>query len=176
MLLESTELETPIGGLALYTREGVLCGLSFAHRGAHEWLERRWPEAEIREASDPGGVATRLRAYFAGDLRAIDDIAVDTGGTPFQQRVWKALREIPVGQTTSYGALALRLGAPTAVRAVGAANGRNPIAVVIPCHRVIASDGTLCGYGGGLPRKQWLLEHERAARAGQRSLPFSAGA
>lgn len=175
MYLESGRIETPIGPLILHAHEGVLCGLSFAHRGEQSWIARRWPEAEVRETADPGGLAGRLRAYFDGDLRAIDEIEVDTGGTPFQQRVWRALRDIPVGQTTSYGALAVRVGAPTAVRAVGAANGRNPIAVVIPCHRVIASDGTLCGYGGGLARKQWLLEHEKAALAGQRPLSFSVG-
>jgi methylated-DNA-[protein]-cysteine S-methyltransferase len=100
--------------------------------------------------------------YFGGDLRALDAVPCDPGGTPFQARVWKALRTIPVGTTWSYGALARRIGDPKAVRAVGFANGSNPIAVVIPCHRVIGSNGTLVGYGGGLERKHWLLAHEGA--------------
>ena len=177
VLLETAGLETPIGGLVLHVCDGVLCGLSFADHaeGLRAWTLRRWPGVAMRESLDPGGHVSRLRGYFAGDLAVLDTIEVDTGGTPFQRRVWSALREIPLGQTTSYSALATRLGAPHAVRAVGAANGRNPIAIVVPCHRVIAADGTLCGYGGGLPRKQWLLDHEKAARAGQRPLPFDPG-
>jgi methylated-DNA-[protein]-cysteine S-methyltransferase len=87
---------------------------------------------------------------------------VDLGGTAFQQRVWAALREIPAGRTVSYGEIAAAVGSPTAVRAVGAANGRNPVPIVVPCHRVIRADGNLCGYGGGIERKRWLLEHEAA--------------
>jgi len=177
MVLESARLDTPIGALLLFVHDGALCGLGFEDHaeGLRAWTLRRWRGASIRETADPAGHVGRLRAYFAGHLGALDEIPVDTGGTPFQQRVWSALREIPVGQTTSYGALAARLGTPSAVRAVGAANGRNPIAIVVPCHRVIASDGTLCGYGGGLPRKQWLLDHEKAARAGQHRLAFGPG-
>lgn len=106
-----------------------------------------------------------MKAYFAGDLAALDRLEVAPEGTAFQQQVWAALRKIPVGATTSYAQIARAIGRPTAVRAVGAANGRNPIALVVPCHRVIASDGTLCGYAGGLWRKQWLLQHERALLA-----------
>jgi methylated-DNA-[protein]-cysteine S-methyltransferase len=101
-----------------------------------------------------------LEAYLTGDLRAIDGIPVKTRGTPFQQQVWTALRTIPAGTTLSYGALAKRVGRPTAVRAVGAANGANPICIIIPCHRVIGADASLTGYGGGLQRKRFLLEHE----------------
>jgi methylated-DNA-[protein]-cysteine S-methyltransferase len=101
-----------------------------------------------------------LDAYFAGRLDALDEIACQADGTPFQQHVWSALRAIPAGQTLSYGALAQRLGNPKAVRAVGLANGANPIPIVIPCHRVIGADGSLTGYGGGLERKRWLLAHE----------------
>ena len=105
--------------------------------------------------------ASAIAAYFEGDLHAIDFLPVDTGGTAFQRSVWRALRGIPAGQTISYGELARRLEKPAAVRAVGLANGANPIGVVVPCHRVIGTDGSLTGYGGGLERKRWLLEHER---------------
>src|SRR5439155_26921038 len=105
---------------------------------------------------------TRLRRYLDGELHALDDIDVDLGGTPFQQRVWAALRKIPVGVTRSYGELARAIGKPAAVRAVGLANGKNPVSLVVPCHRVIGSDGKLVGYGGGIERKRWLPPHERA--------------
>jgi methylated-DNA-[protein]-cysteine S-methyltransferase len=106
-------------------------------------------------------IVDALRAYFAGDLHALDTIAVDPlGGTPFQRRVWLALRSIPAGTTVSYQMLARRIRAPKAMRAVGAANGANPVPIVLPCHRVIGADGSLTGYGGGLPRKRWLLRHE----------------
>jgi methylated-DNA-[protein]-cysteine S-methyltransferase len=101
-----------------------------------------------------------LQRYFDGDITVIDTIRVTFSGTLFQTKVWSALRTIPGGTTLSYGALAARIGAPKAARAVGLANGSNPIALVVPCHRVIGSDGTLTGYGGGLPRKRWLLDHE----------------
>ena len=103
-----------------------------------------------------------LGAYFDGDITAIDQVEVETGGTPFQRMVWAALRHIPAGRTTSYGALASTIDRPRAMRAVGLANGSNPIGIVVPCHRVIGADGALTGYGGGLARKQWLLEHEGA--------------
>lgn len=108
-----------------------------------------------------------LHAYLEGKLDAIDAIAVETGGTVFQRAVWDELRRIPAGTTLSYSDLATRIGRPKAVRAVGHANGANPICIVVPCHRLIGSDGSLTGYGGGLPRKRWLLNHEGAA---QRSL------
>ncbi len=122
-------------------------------------VARGWPQAQLEEAPDDR-VAQTLAAYFGGDLRALDGLEVALHGTPFQQSVWQALRTIPAGATLSYGALAGQLGRPGAMRAVGRANGQNPVAVVVPCHRVIASDGTLHGYGGGLWRKQWLLAHE----------------
>jgi methylated-DNA-[protein]-cysteine S-methyltransferase len=111
---------------------------------------------------DPFGLTTRLAAYFAGDIHAIDDIPTATAGTVFQREVWRALRDIPAAETISYGQLAQRIGRPRAVRAVGLANGSNPIGVVVPCHRVIGANGSLTGYGGGLHRKEWLLAHERA--------------
>ena len=108
-------------------------------------------------------VRDRLKAFFAGDLAAIDAIPVEIAGTPFQRKVWSVLRKIPAGKTWTYTELAARSGRPEAVRAAGAANGLNPISVVVPCHRVIGMDGSLTGYGGGLRRKEWLLQHEGAA-------------
>jgi methylated-DNA-[protein]-cysteine S-methyltransferase len=120
---------------------------------------------------DPFGMSSRLRAYFEGDLWAIDTIPTAGGGTAFEERVWAELRTIPCGTTQSYGAIARRLGDVGLSRAVGTANGKNPIAVVVPCHRVIGADGGLVGYGGGLGRKKWLLAHEKAsAPSGQKDL------
>jgi methylated-DNA-[protein]-cysteine S-methyltransferase len=115
--------------------------------------------SELRAGSSKR-VRSALEAYFAGDLRAIDRVPVQTGGTPFQRDVWAALRRIPAGETMSYGALATRIERRSAVRAVGRANGANPIGIVVPCHRVIGADASLTGYGGGLDRKRWLLRHE----------------
>jgi O-6-methylguanine DNA methyltransferase len=117
----------------------------------------------IMEGPAPRAIRAAIEAYFDGDLTAIDKLPVKTGGTPFQRDVWRLLRLIPAGKTTTYGKLAARLGVPNAARAVGMANGANPIGVIVPCHRVIGSDLSLTGYGGGLPRKQWLLTHEGAA-------------
>src|SRR5262249_46967818 len=111
----------------------------------------------------PKVVRDLLRAYFAGDIGAIDKIDVATGGTPFQQKVWRGLRRITPGKTLTYGALAKRIGTGTAIRAGGAANGANPVSVVVPCHRLIGADGRLIRYGGGLERKRWLLQHEGVA-------------
>jgi methylated-DNA-[protein]-cysteine S-methyltransferase len=112
-----------------------------------------------------------LAAYFAGSVNAIDGLPTATGGTEFQRMVWRALRQIPCGETISYATLARRIGRPAAVRAVGLANGANPISIVVPCHRVIGSDGSLTGYGDGLERKRWLLAHEGYAT---RELPLTA--
>ena len=109
-----------------------------------------------------------LQRYFAGELAAIDTLPVQTGGTAFQREVWRALREIPCGGTVSYAELAERIGRPTAVRAVGLANGSNPVGIVVPCHRVIGANGSLTGYGGGIERKRWLLEHEGSVSDSER--------
>ncbi|WP_129775178.1 methylated-DNA--[protein]-cysteine S-methyltransferase [Peristeroidobacter soli] len=109
-------------------------------------------------------ITEALLGYLEGKLDAIDSISVETGGTAFQRSVWQGLRSIPVGTTMSYGDFAARIGRPKAVRAVGHANGSNPICIVVPCHRLIGADGSLTGYGGGLPRKRWLLNHEAAAQ------------
>lgn len=116
----------------------------------------------IEPGRNPGGLTHAITRYFAGELAVLDTLPVETAGTPFQQQVWRALRGIPCGTTISYATLAARIGRPNAVRAVGLANGSNPVGVVIPCHRVIGSDGSLTGYGGGIERKRWLLRHERA--------------
>jgi methylated-DNA-[protein]-cysteine S-methyltransferase len=113
-------------------------------------------------ASDQSAARRALESYFAGNVEAIDDIPVETSGTPFQREVWSALRKIPAGKTTSYGLLATKIERPKAIRAVGVANGSNPVGIVVPCHRVIGKDSSLTGYGGGLERKRWLLEHEGA--------------
>ena len=123
-------------------------------------LQRRYGPVHLVEATDPHGFSSQLRAYLAGDYHCLDTIPVSTGGTAFQQEVWNALRAIPPGTTTTYGELAAKLGRPTAYRAVGGTNALNPIAIVLPCHRVVGADAALTGYAGGLERKQWLLRHE----------------
>ncbi|MGQ0484184.1 MAG: methylated-DNA--[protein]-cysteine S-methyltransferase [Hyphomicrobiales bacterium] len=155
-------IETPLGPMLLLARDGMLIGLEFddqPERIARD-LRLRYGASERFPAVNPHGYSDRIRAYFAGHLAAIDDIPADGGGTEFQRRVWVELRRIPSGKTSSYGALAKRLGNANATRAVGLACGRNPIAVVVPCHRVIGADGSLTGYGGGIGRKKWLLCHE----------------
>jgi methylated-DNA-[protein]-cysteine S-methyltransferase len=128
----------------------------------------------VEAASDPNGLTSAINAYFAGELAAIDNLPVCTAGTPFQREVWSELRKISCGTTVSYGRIAERIGRPTAVRAVGLANGSNPICVVVPCHRVIGANGSLTGYGGGLERKRWLLDHEGKAQP-QLALAYSSG-
>ena len=164
MIIEMARVDTPIGPLLLAVREGSLCAVEFdgAQARLRRTLSRRFPGAELRSGDDPSGFASRLRAYFDGDLSALESISVDPGGTPFQAKVWKELRRIPTGSAVSYRDLAGMIGAPKAVRAVGLANGANPVPIVIPCHRVIGADGGLTGYGGGLERKRWLLAHEGA--------------
>lgn len=165
------EVETPLGTMLLIVdRTGALRVADF-----HDYGERmrkllaRHYGAEgacytISRAPLPALIRAAFEAYFAGDLTAADTISVASGGTAFQRSVWAALRTIPAGQTISYGGLAHQIGNPAAVRAVGLANGANPVAIVVPCHRVIGANNSLTGYGGGLHRKQWLLEHESAAR------------
>jgi len=165
MTLETCEVKTPLGALQLFAEGDRLVGLEFSDRGKsrarlRRQLEGAYGEFDLKHVKDPAGAATRLRRYFAGDSRALDDQPVLGHGTPFQQRVWKELRAIPAGTTRSYGELAKAIGRPKSVRAVGAANGANPVAIFVPCHRVVASDGTAHGYGGGIERKEWLLAHE----------------
>ncbi|XNL82775.1 methylated-DNA--[protein]-cysteine S-methyltransferase [Actinomadura madurae] len=138
-------------------------------------MQRHRPPAETFGApGDPDSepfatVAEQLAAYFAGELTEFD-MPLRLHGTPFQQRVWDALQEIPYGETTTYGELAVEIGSPSASRAVGLANGRNPVGVIVPCHRVVGSTGSLTGYGGGLDRKRYLLDFERKNRATENAL------
>jgi len=155
------EIASPVGPLTIAERGGRLCLLQFgSFDDSVPTMFERWYPHEPHERRQIPGIAAALRRYFDGDLAAIDAIPVELNGTSFQKDVWSALRRIPVGTTISYAALATRIGQRAAVRAVGAANGANPVAIVVPCHRVIGSDGSLTGYGGGLDRKRWLLAHE----------------
>lgn len=156
--------ETPLGTALLVTDEaGVLRAFNWTDYEAHmrAWVARQYPRARLREERSPARPA--FAAYFDGDPRALDQTRWFAAGTPFQQQVWATLCTIPAGQTLSYQGLAGRIGRPTAMRAVGLANGANPVAVIVPCHRVIGANGSLIGYGGGLHRKRWLLKHEGAA-------------
>jgi len=167
-------IDTPIGGFSIVTdEEGRLRTGSFGERGHVEReLAARGVAGPFVLVAPPSPTActAAMERYFAGELSAIDALSVSTSGTPFQASVWSALREIPCGATWSYSDLARRIGNPAAVRAVGLANGANPIAVVVPCHRVIGADGSLTGYAGGIERKRWLLAHEGALPAEQLSL------
>ncbi|MDQ0466766.1 methylated-DNA-[protein]-cysteine S-methyltransferase [Caulobacter ginsengisoli] len=150
---------TPVGEFLLITDEaGALRAANWSDREYRMAPALKGATLDDRSSPSPGRLA--LEAYFAGDLTAIDSLAVDTGGTPFQQEVWTRLRTIPVGATFTYRRLAQSIGRPSAIRAAGLANATNPVSVVVPCHRVIGSDGSLTGYGGGLERKAWLLNHE----------------
>lgn len=149
-----TRCNSPVGNWLLVSDGEALTGLyPESHRAVPDTAGWKRDDAFF------AGVRDQLIAYFAGRLTAFD-VKLAPEGTGFQQRVWRALREIPLGQTTTYGALASHLGAPTASRAVGTANGRNPISLIVPCHRVVGTDGALTGYAGGLELKQWLLDHE----------------
>jgi methylated-DNA-[protein]-cysteine S-methyltransferase len=160
-------LDTPIGRLYLAVDHGGHLRVAlFAESDAivrrqlrHDYGERGF---DLETCADPDGITERVHRYFAGALDVIDAIPVATAGTSFQREVWRALREIPCGTTTSYGALARKIGRPDAGRAVGHANGSNPVAVIVPCHRVIGANGSLTGYGGGIERKRWLLRHEQS--------------
>ncbi|MEP6917129.1 MAG: methylated-DNA--[protein]-cysteine S-methyltransferase [Acidobacteriota bacterium] len=170
-------LASPIGELTLAARGDRVCLLHFGADAAatRRTLQRWYPGEAIEDDPDPvfdllsrpltAGAAridavTRLQAYFAGDVNALDSIEVELNGTAFQKQVWAALRGVRAGTTAAYTEIARAISAPSAIRAVGAANGANPVAVIVPCHRVIGANGSLTGYGGGLDRKRWLLEHE----------------
>jgi methylated-DNA-[protein]-cysteine S-methyltransferase len=152
-------VDSPVGVLTLVAAAGVLCGL---------YLDQRRHPPVLASLGEPDAdafaeCAGQLGDYFAG-LRAEFDLPIALAGTAFQLRVWAALREIPFGETVTYGELAARIGRPTAARAVGLANGRNPISIIVPCHRVVGASGDLTGYGGGLDRKRYLLAFERDHR------------
>jgi methylated-DNA-[protein]-cysteine S-methyltransferase len=143
--------------------EGTLRAIEFEKNDQRigRLLREQYGECELSDGAAPSSITRALDAYFAGEIDALEDLSVVTAGTPFQREVWRALRAIPAGETRSYGQLAASIGCPKASRAVGAANGSNPVAIVVPCHRVIGADGSLTGFGGGLDRKRWLLDHER---------------
>ncbi len=165
--IEYIWLPSPVGRLLLAAGEVGLCGLLFGEGRNQVQPDPEWREDDrrLREA------VRQLNEYFAGTRRQFD-LPLAPEGTSFQQRVWAELRRIPYGETVSYGELARRIGNERASRAVGLANGANPVAIIVPCHRVIGSNGTLTGYGGGLPNKKWLLAHERAHVASA-LLPFA---
>jgi methylated-DNA-[protein]-cysteine S-methyltransferase len=161
-------LATPIGELLIVAdRDDKLRVIDWTDHEDRMLLLMRRHYGEggfsLMPARDPGGLTTAMHAYFNGDLGVLDRLRVATAGTPFQRDVWRALRKIKCGTTISYAELARRIGRPSAVRAAGLANGQNPISIVVPCHRVIGSNGSLTGYGGGLERKRWLLAHEGVA-------------
>lgn len=161
-------VSTPIGTALVVTDEaGVLRAFNWTDYEAamSAWIAKRYPEVVRREAAGP--LRDRFDAYFAGATDVFATLAWEGAGTAFQRQVWSALCTIPAGETLSYAGLAQRIGRPTAVRAVGLANGSNPVALVVPCHRVIGTDGSLTGYGGGLHRKRWLLQHEGASFRGR---------
>lgn len=164
MKIETAEIASPIGDIVFACLERAVVALRFRDGDGEiaGLIGRRFQQWERGSGPNAAEAAGRLRDYFSGDLHALDGLPVDTGGTPFQRAVWGQLRRIPAGRTASYREIAAAIGAPAATRAVGAANGANPIGIIIPCHRVIGADGTLTGYGGGLDRKRWLLEHEGA--------------
>ncbi len=166
-ILYQARIESPLGPLRLVhdaethiravdfdDYEGRMLRLLRLHLG------RAGHEFTLVEAAPDPAIKAAFDAYFAGDLNALDELPTRTAGTPFQRNVWAALRTIPAGHTMSYGELAAAIGKPTAMRAVGLANGANPIAIIVPCHRVIGANMSLTGYGGGMERKRWLLAHE----------------
>src|SRR5262245_18664989 len=184
MKLFRATLSTPLGDMLALSSDEGLCALEFTEVKARGWrslgtasrrtrltrLERRlenwFPPHNIEDRDSKTIIRTRawLRAYFEGKSAEVGDLPLDMRGADFEKRVWKALLRIPAGETTSYGAIAKTLGSIGASRAVGLANGANPIAIIVPCHRVIGSTGALTGYGGGLDRKTWLIDHERRWR------------
>jgi O-6-methylguanine DNA methyltransferase len=161
---------SPLGEILLVSdSDCALRALDFAdyEQRLRRLLRLHYGAYQLDPGPAPIAPVNALAAYFAGDIDAFSKLRVATGGTPFQRDVWAALRRIPAGRTTTYGELAVELGRPGASRAVGLANGSNPIAIVVPCHRVIGRNGTLTGYAGGLQRKRWLLEHERRYAQGR---------
>lgn len=165
-----TEIDNPIVPIAVAADERGLRAINFLTGSGRRAPDSAWrrDDRALRDA------VRELRAYFGGELRQFS-LSLAPVGTPFQLDVWNALAAIPYGETTSYGEMARRIGRPRAVRAVGAANGANPLPIVLPCHRVVGSNGSLTGYGGGLPIKQALLALERGAHDGQREM-FAGGA
>src|SRR5579871_477567 len=164
MLLHYDEFDSPIGRILFAADGEAVCALDFSgyEERMQSLLAKRYDTTEFRRGSDPLNLRKSLREYFSGNLKAFDSTKVRTRGSTFQERVWKALRTIPAGATWTYGRLASALDQPTAARAVGHANSLNPVAIIVPCHRVIGASASLTGYAGGLERKEWLLRHEKS--------------
>ncbi len=164
MKLYQDEFASPVGLVYVVSDGTNLRAIDFEgyESRMHRLLARHYGQYTLHSTRDPIGAVSRLLEYFAGDLHAIDGLPVATNGTPFQKEVWNALGAVPAGTTESYGMIAGRIGRPKACRAVGLANGSNPIALVVPCHRIVGANDALTGYGGGLERKEWLLDHEGA--------------
>ncbi|MFV3127494.1 methylated-DNA--[protein]-cysteine S-methyltransferase [Niveispirillum sp. KHB5.9] len=169
MRLTLSTLSTPIGTSLIVTDDaGTLRALDFEDYRPRmdRLLHRHYGAVELMDGAPPRPIRDALTAYFDGDLTAVDALPTITNGTDFQTRVWAELRRLKPGEVSTYGGISVRIGQPTAVRAMGLANGANPIAIVVPCHRVIGANGSLTGYGGGLHRKEWLLRHEGAGVTG----------
>ncbi len=162
MTLHITRATSPLGEIVIVARGTVLCALDFVELwpSVERRLERRGSDLKHARSGDPARIICQLAAYFDGEVDSLTSIETAAAGTSFQHTVWTELRKIPPGKTITYLEIAERLGRPSACRAVGSANGRNPIALVIPCHRVVGHDGSLRGYAGGLDRKRWLIAHE----------------
>ena len=154
-------IDTPLGTMYLSIRNGALREAGFVETWARPVLSPDADEAVEDLSSQAQFVRDAVAGYFDGDVEAIEDIVIEPEGTEFQCAVWQAIREVPAGQTVSYQDIARAVGKPSAYRAVGTATGRNPVGIAVPCHRIVRSDGGLGGYGGGLHRKEWFLEHER---------------
>ena len=165
MLLHYDEFTSPIGRILFASDGEAICALDFEdyRERMKRLLGRRFSRLVFQRHSDPQNLKDRLQAYFDGDVLATEVVRVNTAGSAFQEEVWKTLRTIPAAETWTYGQLANRIGRPQAARAVGHANSLNPVAIIVPCHRVIGASSALTGYAGGLERKRWLLDHERAA-------------
>jgi len=162
--LRCDRISSPLGDLLLYSTPEAVCALDFADLSSAIDLRLRRRDGAFRTSPGSNAEAARcIGAYFSGDVSALDAIAIDPAGTPFQRDVWRAMRRVAPGTTRTYSWLADAIGRQAAVRAVGGAGARNPIAVIIPCHRIVGADGSLVGYAGGVERKRWLLGHERAA-------------
>ena len=154
-------IDTPLGTMFLSIEDGALREAGFVETWARAVLSPDDDEDADALSSEARFVRDAVAGYFDGDVEAIDDIEIEPEGTDFQRAVWQAIREVPAGQTASYQEIAQAVGKPSAYRAVGTATGRNPLGIAVPCHRIVRSDGGLGGYGGGLHRKEWFLEHER---------------
>ncbi len=160
-MTEHCWIDTPLGAMYLAISDGALREAGFVETWARPVMSPGADEAAEQLSSEAERIRDAVAGYFDGDVEAIDAIEIAPDGTDFQRAVWQAIREVPAGQTASYQQIAQAVGKPAAYRAVGTATGRNPVGIAVPCHRIVRSDGGLGGYGGGLHRKEWFLEHER---------------